>query len=35
MARRKEKPKAKPNRGNIVKRIKLIRQNEEILSKLK
>lgn len=35
MARRKEKPKAKPNRGNIVKRTKLIRQNEEILSKLK
>lgn len=35
MARRKEKPKAKPNRGNIVKRIKLIRQNEQIISKLK
>jgi hypothetical protein len=35
MARRKEKPKAKPNRGNLVKRFKLIKQNEEILSKFK
>lgn len=35
MARRKEKPKAKPNRGNIVKRLKLIKNNEQILSKFK
>ena len=35
MARRKEKPKAKPNRGNLVKRLKLIKNNEQILSKLK
>jgi hypothetical protein len=35
MARRKEKVKAKPNRGNIVKRLKLLRQNEEILKRLK
>jgi hypothetical protein len=35
MAKRKEKPKVKPNRGNVVKRKKLIKQNEEILSKLK
>jgi hypothetical protein len=35
MARRKEKVKAKPNRGNVVKRLKLLRRNEEILNKLK
>lgn len=35
MARRKEKIKAKPNRGNIVKRKKLLKKNEEILSKFK
>jgi hypothetical protein len=35
MARRKEKVKAKPNRGNVVKRLKLLRQNEEILKRLK
>lgn len=35
MARRKEKTKAKPNRGNIVKRLKLIKNNEQILSKFK
>lgn len=35
MARRKEKTKAKPNRGNIVKRIKLIQKNEEIISKFR
>ena len=35
MARRKEKVKAKPNRGNLVKRLKLLKQNEEIINKLK
>lgn len=35
MARRKEKNKPKPNRGNVVKRLKQLKQNEEILNKLK
>jgi hypothetical protein len=35
MARRKEKVKAKPNRGNVIKRLRLLRQNEEILNRLK
>lgn len=35
MAKAKKKPAAKPNRGNVVKRKKLIKQNEEILSKFK
>ena len=35
MAKAKKQPAAKPNRGNLVKRFKLIKQNEEILSKLK
>lgn len=35
MAKAKKKPAAKPNRGNQVKRKKLLKQNEEILNKLK
>lgn len=35
MARRKEKVKAKPNRGNLVKRLKLIKNNEQILSRFR
>jgi hypothetical protein len=35
MAKAKKKPAAKPNRGNVVKRKKLLKQNEEILNKLK
>lgn len=34
MAKRKVKPSAKPNRGNFVKRRKLIEKNELILRKL-
>jgi hypothetical protein len=35
MGRRKQKLKvsAKPNRGNLVKKINLIRKNEELLKK--
>jgi hypothetical protein len=35
MAKAKKKPAAKPNRGNVVKRNNLLKQNEEILNKLK
>jgi hypothetical protein len=35
MEKAKKKPAAKPNRGNVVKRKKLLKQNEEILNKLK
>jgi hypothetical protein len=31
MAKAKKKPLAKPNRGNLVKRVKLIRKNELFL----
>jgi hypothetical protein len=35
MANRIEKPKAKPNRGNVVKNLKRIKKNDEILRRLK
>jgi hypothetical protein len=35
MAKAKKRPAAKPNRGNVVKRNNLLKQNEEILSRLK
>lgn len=35
MARAKKRPAAKPNRGNVVKRKKILKQNEEIISRLK
>jgi hypothetical protein len=35
MAKAKKKPAAKPNRGNVVKRKNLIRQNEQIIISLK
>jgi hypothetical protein len=35
MAKAKKKPAAKPNRGNVVKRRNLVKQNEEIISRLK
>jgi hypothetical protein len=35
MARAKKRPAAKPNRGNVVKRKKMVKQNEEIISRLK
>lgn len=35
MAKRKKKPAVKPNRGNVVKRKNLVKQNEEIISRLK
>ena len=35
MARAKKRPAAKPNRVNVVKRKNLVKQNEEIISRLK
>ena len=35
MARATKRPAAKPNRGNQVKRKNLLKQNEEIISRLK
>jgi hypothetical protein len=35
MAKAKKKPAAKPNRGNVVKRRNLVKQNEEIINRLK
>jgi hypothetical protein len=35
MAKAKKRPAAKPNRGNLVKRKNILKQNEEIISRLK
>ena len=35
MARATKRPAAKPNRGNVVKRRNLVKQNEELINRLK